>query len=71
MKLSCAILLASLSSSAAFAPVVAPSKNTALNAQMGRNEFLAAAGASIFSAVPLVANAGTMAQESVSDPTEV
>ena len=72
MKLSCAILLATLSSSAAFAPVVTPSKSSALNAQMGdRKEFLAAAGASIFAAMPLVANAGTMAQESVTDPTEV
>ena len=70
MKLSCAIILATLSSSAAFAPVHAPSKSTALNAQMGdRKEFLIAAGASLFA--PLVANAGTMGQESVTDPTEV
>ena len=70
MKLSCAIILATLSSSAAFAPVVTPSKGTALNAQMGdRKEFLIAAGASLFA--PLVANAGTMGQESVTDPTEV
>jgi len=73
MKLSCAVILATLSLSAAFAPVVLPSKtNTALNAQIGdRKEFLAAAGASIFAAIPLVANAGTMGQETVTDPTEV
>ena len=73
MKFSCAIILSTLSSSAAFAPVVFPSKaNTALNAQIGdRKEFLAAAGASIFAVIPLVANAGTMGQETVTDPTEV
>ena len=31
----------------------------------------AAAGASIFAAAPMVANAGTMGQELVKDPTEV
>jgi hypothetical protein len=36
---------------------------------MGRNEFFVAAGAAMFA--PLVANAGTMGQESVTDPTEV
>lgn len=70
MKLSCAIIFATLSSAAAFAPVNTPTKTTALNAQMGdRKEFLIAAGASLFA--PMVANAGTMAQESVTDPTEV
>ncbi|KAL7536260.1 hypothetical protein ACHAXR_007028 [Thalassiosira sp. AJA248-18] len=38
---------------------------------MDRKAFIAAAGASIFAAAPLVANAGTMGQERVSDPTEV
>jgi hypothetical protein len=70
MKLSFAIVLATLSATAAFAPPVFPSTTgTALNAQMGRNEFFVAAGAAMFA--PLVANAGTMGQESVTDPTEV
>jgi|EP00970_Alexandrium_tamarense_P002604 hypothetical protein len=68
MKLS---LLLVLPFTSAFAPATQGPQTTALNAQMGdRKAFLAAAGASIFAAVPLIANAGTMGQESVNDPTE-
>mmetsp|Transcript_24178 Transcript_24178/g.50662 ORF Transcript_24178/g.50662 Transcript_24178/m.50662 type:complete len:138 (-) Transcript_24178:363-776(-) len=71
MKLSIVATLAVLSSAAAFAPASQGSQSTALNAQMDRKAFIAAAGASIFAAAPLVANAGTMGQERVTDPTEV
>ena len=72
MKLSAAIILAAVSSAAAFAPSTQGPQSTALNAQIGdRKAFLAAAGASIFAAAPMVANAGTMGQELVKDPTEV
>ena len=72
MKLSAAIILAAVSSAAAFAPAAQGPQSTALNAQMGdRKAFLAAAGASIFAAAPMVANAGSMGQELVKDPTEV
>lgn len=72
MKLSAAIILAAVSSAAAFAPATQGPQSTALNAQIGdRKAFLAAAGASIFAAAPMVANAGTMGQELVKDPTEV
>lgn len=72
MKLSAAIILAAVSSAVAFAPAAQGPQSTALNAQMGdRKAFLAAAGASIFAAAPLVANAGSMGQELVKDPTEV
>ena len=69
MKLSIITTLAVLSSAAAFAPATQGPQSTAL--QMDRKAFIAAAGASIFAAVPLVANAGTMGQERVNDPTEV
>ncbi|KAL7429249.1 hypothetical protein ACHAXM_001609 [Skeletonema potamos] len=71
MKLSAAIILAAVSSAAAFAPASQGPQSTALNAQMDRKAFLAAAGASIFAAAPMVANAGSMGQELVKDPTEV
>mmetsp|Transcript_26117 Transcript_26117/g.44413 ORF Transcript_26117/g.44413 Transcript_26117/m.44413 type:complete len:139 (-) Transcript_26117:297-713(-) len=71
MKLSAAIILAAVSSAAAFAPAVQGPQSTALNAQMNRKAFIAAAGASIFAAAPMAANAGSMAQELVKDPTEV
>ena len=67
MKLS--ILATLIASAAAFAPAPQGPQTTALN--MDRKAFIAAAGASIFAAVPLVANAGTMGQERVTDPTEV
>ena len=69
MKLS--ILATLVAGAAAFAPSTQGPQSTALNAQMGRKEFIAAASASVFAAAPLVANAGTMGQERVDDPTEV
>ena len=71
MKLSLIVTLAAVSSASAFAPAAQGSQTTGLNAQMDRKAFIAAAGASIFAAAPLIANAGTMGQERVSDPTEV
>jgi len=71
MKLSIIAALATLSSVAAFAPASQGKPSVAMNAEMDRKAFIGAAAASIFSAVPLVANAGTMGQESVNDPTEV
>lgn len=71
MKLSAIATLAILSSAAAFAPATKGPQTSSLNAEMmDRKSFIAAAGASIFAA-PLVANAGTMGQERVNDPTEV
>lgn len=69
MKLS--IIATLVASAAAFAPATQGPQSTALNAQMDRKAFIAAAGASIFAAAPLVANAGTMGQEKITDPTEV
>ena len=73
MKLSFTIVLATLSSVVAFAPASQQGRTpVAMNAQQGdRKAFLSAAAASIAAAVPLVANAGTMGQERVNDPTEV
>jgi len=71
MKLSLIATLGAVSSASAFAPAAQGSQTTALNAQMDRKAFISAAGASIFAAAPLIANAGTMGQERVSDPTEV
>ena len=70
MKLS--IIATLIAGVAAFAPSGTNQRQSvAMNAQMGdRKAFLAAAGASVFAAVPLVANAGTMGQEKVNDPTE-
>ena len=69
MKLS--VLATLVASAAAFAPSNQNVRSTALNAEMDRKAFIAAAGASIFAAAPMVANAGTMGQEKVDDPTEV
>ena len=69
MKLS--ILATLIATAAAFAPATQGPQSTTLHAQMDRKAFIAAAGASIFAAAPLVANAGTMGQEKVDDPTEV
>mmetsp|Transcript_14826 Transcript_14826/g.20936 ORF Transcript_14826/g.20936 Transcript_14826/m.20936 type:complete len:140 (+) Transcript_14826:104-523(+) len=72
MKLSVLATLATLGSAAAFAPAAQVQKsNVVMNAQpdQSRKAFLGAMfGAA---ALPLVANAGTMAQENVNDPTEV
>merc|ERR1719276_41271 len=73
MKLTIVTLLAALTSTVAFAPATpsASTTVTALNAEpTTRAAFLSSAvAAALF--VPAVANAGTMAQENVSDPTEV
>ena len=70
MKLTIVTLLATLTSTLAFAPATPSSSTTALNAEpTTRAAFLTSAAAALF--VPAVANAGTMAQENVSDPTEV
>ena len=80
MKFSISIIatLAILSSASAFVPASTHQgtqiKTTALSAQMDRKAFLASAvgtASTIFVASPLIANAGTMGQERVSDPTEV
>ena len=71
MKISAIVSLAALSSAAAFAPAAPGPQTTALNAQMNRQAFLAAAGASLVAATPFTASAGTMGQEQVTDPTEV
>ncbi len=71
MKLSIIATFATLSSVAAFAPANQGKPSVSMNAEMDRKAFIGAAAASIFSVVPLVANAGTMGQESVNDPTEV
>jgi len=71
MKFSIFVTLGAVSSAAAFAPATQGPRSTVLSAEMDRKSFLTAAGASVFAAVPLVANAGTMGQERVNDPTEV
>lgn len=71
MKIAVAALL--VGSAAAFAPAqVAQTSTTALNAEAdSRRAFLGAAAMFAAAAVPAAANAGTMLQENVSDPTEV
>lgn len=70
MKLSTVTILATIGSAAAFAPANNAPRTTALNAEaQSRQAFLASAAAALF--VPAVANAGTMDQELVTDPTEV
>jgi hypothetical protein len=72
MNLSIVVALAALSSASAFVPAAQSGPQTSLYAEADRRSFVAAAGASIFAAaVPSIANAGTMGQERVSDPTEV
>ena len=72
MKLSVlAATLAMLSPTSAFVPASTHQTATALNAQMDRKSFIASAVGTIVIASPLIANAGTMGQERVSDPTEV
>ena len=68
------IFAAAIASAAAFAPaqVNQASSTTALNAEAdSRRAFLGAAATFAAAAVPAVANAGTMLQENVADPTEV
>lgn len=71
MKIAVAALL--VGSAAAFAPAqVAQTAATALNAEAdSRRAFLGAAAMFAAAAVPAAANAGTMLQENVADPTEV
>lgn len=72
MKVFAIATLALFSSAAAFTPATKSPQTSALNAEMmNRKAFIAAAGASIVAASPLIANAGTMGQERVNDPTEV
>jgi len=70
MKLSVVAVLVSVGAASAFAPANLPNQrvSTSLNAESSRKAFLSAAAASLI--VPAVANAGTMAQENVFDPTE-
>mmetsp|Transcript_47995 Transcript_47995/g.89006 ORF Transcript_47995/g.89006 Transcript_47995/m.89006 type:complete len:141 (-) Transcript_47995:265-687(-) len=70
MKISVAAVLLSVGAVSAFAPANSPNhrSSTALNAESSRKAFLSAAAASLLA--PAVANAGTMAQENVFDPTE-
>ena len=72
MKLSTVTILAAIGSATAFAPATNAPRNTALNAEsQSRKAFLGAAAAAVFAGVPAIANAGTMDQELVKDPTEV
>ncbi len=72
MKLSVIATIATLGSVSAFAPATkAPRTTVSLNAEsQSRKAFLGAAAAAVFG-VPSIAFAGTMAQELVTDPTEV
>lgn len=72
MKLSVLATLVTLGSVSAFAPATsAPRTTVSLNAEsQSRKAFLGAAAAAVFGA-PFIANAGTMDQELVTDPTEV
>ena len=72
MKLSVVATLLTLGSASAFAPATsAPRTTVSLNAEsQSRKAFLGAAAAAMFG-VPAIANAGTMDQELVTDPTEV
>uniref|UniRef100_A0A6V2N5W1 PS II complex 12 kDa extrinsic protein n=2 Tax=Ditylum brightwellii TaxID=49249 RepID=A0A6V2N5W1_9STRA len=70
MKLSVVAILSVLGVASAFAPANLSVKSTALNAEaeQSRKAFLGAAASALF--IPAVANAGTMAQENVFEPTE-
>jgi hypothetical protein len=71
MKLSLVATIITLGSATAFAPSTSAPRTTALNAEsQSRKAFLGAAAAAFF-AVPSIANAGSMDQELVTDPTEV
>jgi len=74
MKVSVITIFGSIGLSAAFAPAVQQQKNVvSMNAEIqeqSRKAFLGTAVATVFASVPLIANAGTMAQENVNDPTE-
>ncbi len=72
MKLSILSALITLGAVAAFAPATSsPRTSVSLNAEsQSRKAFLGAAAAAVFG-VPAIANAGSMDQELVTDPTEV
>ena len=74
MKLSILAILSTLAVASAFAPAAYVQKTTALNAEpTSRKAFLSAAGLAVAGALvaPTVAGAASMAQENISDPTEV
>lgn len=71
MKLSAVAILATAGSAAAFAPSTSNARSTQLNMDMDRRAVFGAAAAAVFAGVPAIANAGTMDQELVKDPTEV
>uniref|UniRef100_A0A7S2WR82 PS II complex 12 kDa extrinsic protein n=1 Tax=Eucampia antarctica TaxID=49252 RepID=A0A7S2WR82_9STRA len=73
MKLSIVAILATIGSTAAFAPSTTSSRaSVQLDAEtQSRKAFLGVAAAAVFAGVPAIANAGTMVQENVSAPTEV
>ena len=71
MKLSILATLITLGSVSAFAPATSAPRTTALNAEStSRKAFIGAAAAALLG-VPVIANAGTMDQELITDPTEV
>ena len=71
MKLSILATLITLGSVSAFAPATSAPRTTALNAEStSRKAFIRAAAAALLG-VPVIANAGTMDQELITDPTEV
>mmetsp|Transcript_23802 Transcript_23802/g.35309 ORF Transcript_23802/g.35309 Transcript_23802/m.35309 type:complete len:140 (+) Transcript_23802:106-525(+) len=72
MKLSTFTILATIGSAAAFAPATSAPRTTSLNGEaQSRKAFFGAAAAAAALFVPAIANAGTMDQELVKDPTEV
>ncbi len=73
MKLSIFAVLATFSVVNAFSPSVESSRvSMKLDAEpQSRKAFIGAAAAAVFAGVPAIANAGTMVQDNVSDPTEV
>jgi len=71
MKLSILSAFSAIAAVSAFAPAPgAPRADMALNAELSRNEFLAAGGLAAFAALVAPNAANAMAQENISDPTE-
>lgn len=73
MKFSVVAILSTLAVASAFAPAPVQKQTVALNAEpTSRQAFLSAAALSVFGAavLPGAANAASMAQELVTDPTE-
>jgi len=74
MNLSAFVIISTIASAAAFTTPSSSFQRSRVIAnaeQQSRATFVNAAIASIFAGIPAVANAGTMSQENVSDPTEV